>query len=408
MNMKVCVINRWSVGWDGDIPAYERVLDHSSNTVCYIVNEEGMNGLTETIKKNSVIETVSDINNLTEIEKAFEKIEKKVGTIDRVIALSEWDIINAGAIREKFGIQGINYQQALNVRDKVKMKTILKENGIKIPYFKSCESLDDIYKLIQETDYPIVIKPRKMASSDGVHIINNEQELNDVVRDIQFNDLECEQYCPGTVFHIDGLIKNNQLLYAIPARYTESPIFFNYQKPLGGISLNPKTALYHTLVSFAEKVTKTLEINNTQFHLEVIVDESQTILEPTFLEIGARVGGADIPKEIELIIGCDTIALQLQVELGEELFPLNKNNHNSAGYLIIPFPKKIPSVMGKNTSFKGKLPTLVAEYLRKEGDILDGTGGYLKIPARYVFYGNYDKVYDDIMTAIKEHNYTYK
>lgn len=76
MTKHICIINRWSVGWDSEKPNYEKIMNHNEYKVSYIVDDEGKKGLSQNILKNSIIELVEDINSLDNIRTAFEKIEK--------------------------------------------------------------------------------------------------------------------------------------------------------------------------------------------------------------------------------------------------------------------------------------------------------------------------------------------
>ncbi|MEC3655552.1 ATP-grasp domain-containing protein [Bacillus siamensis] len=409
MTKHICIINRWSVGWDSEKPDYEKIMNHNEYKVSYIVDAEGNKGLSQNILENSIIELVEDINSLDNIRTAFEKIEKKGGSIDRLIALSEWDILNSGKLRDEKGLEGLSFKQALNARDKVKMKEIVSQSGLRTPKFSKCDSVEELEQFINQAGFPIVIKPRRMAASKGVHILHNQEEYDEILPHIEFKDLECEEYCEGTVFHVDGLVKDNQLKFCIPFRYINPPIKFFQQSPLGSVSVDKnETMLYEGLIDFTQKTVNALGINNTMFHLELIVDEKSDKPEPIFMEIGARMGGADIPRCVSLLIGRDAVTDQLKVELGEEVSDVRLDEGVSSGYLLIPFPAELPCLMEKNTSFKGKLSTLVEEYLRSKGEVLDGSGGYLKIPARYIFKGETNQVYKDVMNAIKEHQYEYK
>lgn len=409
MKKHICIINRWSVGWDSEKPDYERILNHKDYQVSYIVDEEGRKGLSSSILENSIVETINQIGSLSELRNALGRIEEKGGTVSRLIALSEWDILNAGQLRDEKQLNGLSFEQALNARDKVKMKEIVSKANLKTPRFSKCDNVGELDKFITDVGFPIVIKPRQMAASIGVHIIKNQKEYLELLPKLEYDDLECEEFCEGTIFHIDGLIKDGELVFCIPFRYINPPINFFKQCPLGSVSVDPKVSnLYEELVIFAKKVVTALEINNTMFHLEIILDESKEGSEPVFMEIGARMGGADIPRCVSLLIGKDAVAEQMKVELGEEVSEIKLDNEKSAGYLLIPFPKELPCIMGENTSYQGKLTTLVEEFLRQKGDILDGTGGYLKIPARYIFEGQSGQVYNDVMKAMAEHSYNFK
>jgi len=404
-NLHLIVLNRWSVGWSGGKPAYEEVLDHSAYRVSYLVDDEGFKGLTDTIKQSCLVEKVADIKDLEQLVKGFGNLVAKGGEAFRLVALSEWDLLNAAELRARFGVAGMQPPAAMGVRDKVRMKELISAAGIKVPTFAPCASLADLEAFIDAHGYPVVLKPRKMAASIGVSIIRNQANLEAEKACLAFDDMECETYCPGSVFHIDGLMQDGRLAYAVAFRYTRPPVEFVQGLPLGGISLEDCTRRTQ-LVALAAKVAKALAINNTHFHLEVIVDETAADPSPVFLEVGARVGGADIPRAVELITGVDAVKQQLRVELGDDLLPMVHGAQVCAAYFLVPFPKGLPRVVTRHAPLgRESLPTLVDEHLRAPGDVLDGTGGYLKIPARFVFRGGFAEVAGDLAAVEQQHTY---
>lgn len=403
----VIVLNRWSVGWSGGQPPYEDVLDHDAFRVSYIVDAEGHKGLTDRIKANCLVETVTDIKDLEQLATAFTALVAKGGEVFRVVALSEWDLLNAAALRERFGVAGMQPAAATGVRDKVRMKELITAAGIKAPVFAPCPDLTALEAFIHTHGFPIVLKPRKMAASIGVVVLRDQTQFDAQKADLTFDDMECETYCPGAVFHVDGLMRNGTLVYAVPFRYTRPPVEFVQGLPLGSMAL-PRGALREQMIAFATQVAAALAIDNTHFHLEVIMDETAVAPNPVFLEVGARVGGADIPRAIALLTGVDAVKQQLRVELGLDLLPMADNPAITVAYYLVPFPKGLPRLVTSHPEVgQAILPTLVDEHRRMPGEILDGSGGYLKIPARFVFRGPTEAVARDLAAVETKHHYAH-
>jgi biotin carboxylase len=401
----VVVLNRWSVGWSGGQPPYEDVLDHDAFRVSYLVDAEGFKGLTDRIKASCLVETVTDIKDLQQLATAFAALVAKGGEAFRLVALSEWDLLNAAALRERFGVAGMQPAMVIGVRDKVRMKERIAAAGIKAPTFAPCPDLASLEAFIHDHGFPVVLKPRKMAASIGVVILPDQAQFDAEKAHLAFDDMECETYCPGAVFHIDGLMRNGKLAYAVPFRYTRPPVDFVQGLPLGAMAL-PLGAVRDQMIAFGAKVAAALSIDNTHFHLEVIMDESVAAPSPMFLEVGARVGGADIPRAVALITGVDAVKQQLRVELGLDLLPMDGDPAITAGYYLVPFPKGLPRLVSSHPEMgRAVLPTLVDEHRRMPGEILDGSGGYLKIPARFVFHGSAEAVARDLATVKAKHSY---
>jgi len=61
--------------------------------------------------------------------------------------------------------------------DKLKTCEWLMQNKCAFPAFASCDNVSDINKLVSTCGYPLISKPRKGKGSNGILIINNEDEL---------------------------------------------------------------------------------------------------------------------------------------------------------------------------------------------------------------------------------------
>ena len=103
---------------------YDLAVDHEEHTVRYLV-AAGYDGL-PTGSEHRVLDTpTSDIQALAERHADW------LGTADRLIARSEYDLLPAARLRERFGIAGDLPDSVLPVRDKWLMRTLA--DGAKIP-----------------------------------------------------------------------------------------------------------------------------------------------------------------------------------------------------------------------------------------------------------------------------------
>ncbi|MFB9243316.1 hypothetical protein IV454_13510 [Massilia antarctica] len=391
----VVVINGWSEAWSDGRHSVDSVIDNTRFDASYIVDQNGYKGLTRATQESGRVRVVDDIQSLGELEAAFSALAQQFGPVFRLIAVSEWDILSAATLREKFGIEGLHTRQALAVRDKVAMKTVVGAAGFNIPAYQGCSSVEELRQFVGRHGYPVVLKPRSLMGGRGVKIIASKAQLDAEQHGYDFHDQECEVFHQGTSFHVDGLLQNGQLVYAIAFRNNRPPISFSRGQPLGAISL-PAAKLKDKLVAFSVAVARSLELFDNHFHLELILDESDEHAEPVFIEVGARVGGADIPASIEMLTGVDPILQQIRVELQQAPLPLLADGGQSAAYLMIPFPRALPCrILTIAALPPARCPTLVKSFRRQAGDILDGKGGFRKIPARFLMLGNYEDVKRD-------------
>ncbi len=392
----VVAINGWSEGWSNGRHTIDSVLDHGQFAVSYIVDAAGHRGLSPAARDSGRVRLVDDIQDVAALAQACAELASRFGPVFRLLAVSEWDILNAAKLRDRFGIAGLRAEQAVAVRDKVRMKTVVGQAGFRVPAYQACADIDQLRRFAQRHGYPVVLKPRNLMGGRGVKIIRSAAQLASQSASFAFDDQECEVFHQGTSFHVDGLVQAGQLVYAIVFRNNRPPISFSGGQALGAVSL-PPGPLHDKLLAFSVAVACSLSLFDTHFHLELILDETVEHAVPVFLEVGARVGGADIPAAIELLTGVDPIRQQLRVELGQPPLPSNRDSRQCAAYLMIPFPQNLPCRITSLADLSGsRLPTLRSALRRPPGDILDGSGGFKKIPARFLLLGEFDAVQADL------------
>src|SRR5688572_30425680 len=98
--MNIVIINRWN----DQFSCYSNYIDHSVHNIVYISTRDNLVNLVTSAAKKIVL--VDDITDFAGLVEAIHESIGTLGTIDRLIALSEFDLISAAKLREHFKIQG--------------------------------------------------------------------------------------------------------------------------------------------------------------------------------------------------------------------------------------------------------------------------------------------------------------
>jgi hypothetical protein len=114
-----------------------------------------------------------------------------------------------------------------------------------------------------------------------------------------------------------------------------------------------------------------------------------------FLEIGARVGGGEIPFLTKDLFGVDLVREWVKLELGESGAPYGEGEQVVGGFLMMPEPRSVPCRVIRCSSLVGRVPGLYKEILPSPGQILDGHGGYEHISGRFLFRGRRSSEVED-------------
>ncbi|MEX3628725.1 MAG: hypothetical protein VB138_03785 [Burkholderia sp.] len=94
------MLNRWS----DDFAAYHRYIDHDAHEVACVCTLDGAAALAAS--RIAHLERLPDFLDEAALHEAVRACGAALGGIDRLVALSEFDLIAAGRLREAFEIPG--------------------------------------------------------------------------------------------------------------------------------------------------------------------------------------------------------------------------------------------------------------------------------------------------------------
>ncbi|WP_337264558.1 MULTISPECIES: ATP-grasp domain-containing protein [unclassified Serratia (in: enterobacteria)] len=260
--------------------------------------------------------------------------------LQAIIAQSEFDILRAARLRKYLSIPGLWSDAAVLFRDKLIMKQVVGQLGLRVPCSAQAASYTDIYEFARHHGFPIVVKPRLGAGSIGVQVIHDEVELETFATtrflhsldDVSF--LIVEKFVTGEMLHVDGIVQNGRVAFAVPSRYINGCLAFQDGDFVGSVMLDRDSLAYARAQAYVNKLVVGLPFPAiASFHIELFELPNGDI---SLCEIAIRTGGARIRDTIKLITGFDLDRYVAAVECGlpSEL-PSNVSN-NLAGFGLIP------------------------------------------------------------------------
>jgi glutathione synthase/RimK-type ligase-like ATP-grasp enzyme len=236
--------------------------------------------------------------------------------IDQIIALDEYDVENVATLREHLRLPGMGQSHTRYFRDKLAMRMRANANGIRVPRFTSVFNYDTIREYMDAVPAPWVLKPRTEASTMGIKKINNSEELwrwFDQLGDQQSNFL-LEEFIPGDVYHVDSVIWDGKIVFSSSQKYGKPPLSIYHD---GGIfttqTLSPKSKDAIALKAINAAMVKSQGMERGVTHAEFIKGHADG--EMYFLEVAARVGGANIADLIEYSTGVNPWAEWARLEI---------------------------------------------------------------------------------------------
>jgi biotin carboxylase len=257
--------------------------------------------------------------------------------IDRIVALDEFDMENVSALREHMRIPGMGLTTVRYFRDKLAMRARAKEEGVLVPELVHVLNYDDLREFMANVPGPWLLKPRSQASGIGMKKIHAPEELwpwLDRLGDDQSSYL-LEQFIPGSVFHVDSVVSEREVLFAEAHAYGAPPLDVSHG---GGVFTT------RTLPRAAEQAIQLKEMNRELMHVLGLVRgvthaeflKAHATGKIYFLEIAARVGGAYISDVVETATGINLWREWAKLEVGAGKIPyaLPQATQNYAGVLL--------------------------------------------------------------------------
>jgi biotin carboxylase len=257
--------------------------------------------------------------------------------IDRIVPLDDFDVEVAAALREHLRVPGMGGTTAHYFRDKLAMRMKAQESGLSVPDFVHVLNYDRIRQFMERIPPPWVLKPRSMAGAIGIKKVHHGNELwpmLDALGDLQSHYL-LERFVPGDIFHVDTIVYENEILFAIASGYGRPPMEVSHQ---GGIFttriLERDSEDAHRLLAENRRVMAALGMLRGASHTEFIKGREDGRI--YFLETSARVGGAHIADLVEAATGLNLWAEWAKLELagGNSEYRPPEPRQDYAGLLV--------------------------------------------------------------------------
>jgi biotin carboxylase len=258
--------------------------------------------------------------------------------LDAIVALDDYDVETAAALREHLRLPGLDISQAKLVRDKLAMRVRAQAQGIPVPEFVHALNHDRLHDFMARVAPPWVLKPRAEASSMGIKKVQNADEVwahLETLGDRQSYFL-LEQFVAGDVYHVDSIVSDGEVVFAAVNRYGRPPMAV-YQG--GGVFVTAtvphESAEAHDLQAINRATLAALGLCQSSAHAEFI--RSQADGRFYFLEVGARVGGAGVDMLVEHATGINPWVAWAQLEVAHlrgEPFLLPTPRQEYAGLVV--------------------------------------------------------------------------
>lgn len=255
--------------------------------------------------------------------------------IVRIVALDEYDGPLAATLREHLRVPGMGTTRARFFRDKLAMRTEAHAHAIPIPAFTSVVNDAELRAFLELVPGPWVLKPRAEATAIGITKVDESHDVwtrLEALGDRRSHFL-LERYVPGDVYHVDSIVSRGTVLFAQANRYLRPPMDVFHG---GGISMSRTVTRGSReearLAELNVRVLGALGMEQGVAHMEFIRGHDDG--EFYFLEVGARVGGANTAEMVEAATGINLWREWARVEVLGDAYDLPPRHERYAGVLV--------------------------------------------------------------------------
>lgn len=279
-------------------------------------------------------------------------IKKNEINFDGVTTFFEMNIVQTA---ELAAVLKTNFIEPGPARDssanKYLMRTVCRKSGIKMPRFEMFKNVEEGQEKLKLFDGEVVIKPIMSGHSYGVVKVLGKRDLvkkyRQAVNQIRggfdewmkyygvFYDDKflMEEYVPGKMVSVDGLIQNGEEKFLEMAEFgmSKEPSFLQQQTYIPAM-INKQ--IQEKCKFEARKIYKALGFDNCGFHCEMRINKEN---EPILIEIAARLPGGQILEGYQKVFGVDLASLYLDICLGNEISYQTLTNKGFLLQETVPF-----------------------------------------------------------------------
>ena len=384
--MKVLILNRFKLA-----RVDYRQWAHPSDELYLITSGDSVSA-DETARKNELAgfahtEVVDDYADSALPEYLAHRLHSE-HSFGKLLAMSEFDLLRAGRLRDAWAVPGQSEVEALLFRDKIRMKGALAESGVRITAYRAVDDVTDLLLAVRELGFPLVVKPRLGAASVGVTVLENHTDLDTFLtrNPLSVGDapahLMAESFVSHALFHIDGIVDAGEVKICWPSEQTTSCLEIAQGAVCLSTFLDADDPRLPALQDMTVRAVKALGIEETAlFHAEIFGSPDGFV----FNEVGCRVGGAKIRDQLEYGFDVDPIEWFARAYLGNPRHQaLHPEPVRQTGYALVPPRPGVVESLGEV-----ELPPSIRLFESKisPGDVLERSTSSTSAMASFVSVG---------------------
>jgi biotin carboxylase len=162
-----------------------------------------------------------------QLAEAVRGLSGQMGRVERLVGALEQLQVPMAEVREALGIQGMDVSTAHNVRDKARMKTVLRDAGIPCARHALVRHGDEARRFAAEVGFPLVAKPPAGAGSQATYRLDDPDALEQWLRAVPSSNESpglLEEFLVGEEHTFDSVTIGGNTVWSSIADYQPPPL----------------------------------------------------------------------------------------------------------------------------------------------------------------------------------------
>ncbi len=270
---------------------------------------------------------VADALDPQQIADAVRGLGSQLGDVERLVGALEQLQVPLAQVRGELGIDGMDVQTAHNVRDKSRMKSVLRAAGVPCARHQLVTRTDEATAFLAEVGLPVVAKPPSGAGAQATYRLDTEQDFASWLRSAQANPAETwllEEYLTGREHSLDSATVDGQTLWSSISDYEPAPLDVLRNPWIQWSVVLPRElggAEYEAIRDVGPAALRALGIRTAFSHMEWFERPDGSV---AVSEVGARPPGAQISSMIGLAYDIDFHRAWAQLVIDSTFTPADR------------------------------------------------------------------------------------
>ncbi len=279
---------------------------------------------------------VDDALDPRQLAEAVVGLGRQMGRVERLLGALEQLQVPLAHVRETLGIEGMDVQTALNVRDKARMKSVLRAAGVPCARHQLVTNSDAALGFAEAVGFPLVAKPPAGAGAQATYRLDDPSALRSWLAAIPPSPDApglLEEFLTGAEHTFDSVTVGGQTVWSSVSDYLPPPLEVLRNPWIQWTVLLPRETTdpaYDGIWTVGPAALRALGVRDALTHMEWFRRPDGSV---AVSEVGARPPGAQITSMLGYVHDVDFYRVWAELMLLGRFNPPERRYAAGTAYL---------------------------------------------------------------------------